>query len=398
MKVRVSVLYTTSIIALCLGMCVFLASCGRERSHVQNTSDSIDTIENYQPFHTNIYIENSGSMAGYCNVSDTAALETLIKDYYDRLKSCSMVDSVSLNLINTSILKSKDDEKTFLKSLKGKCTAPYTKINDMLRLMTENTNDSCVNIMISDYSFTSPDENPMMASSAIAVLFTKQLKLRKDMSVAIFKYMRNFKGNYYPGRIPCNKPLPIYAWVFGKDRNVQEFVNMPLSTHNCGEYFLQLSQSPDFVLSAQKLRMITKDKKGIWVSKWDSERRKDYYEFVVEMDLSNSLLAEGKILDATCYQITSNTSAKYEIVKIEPGKDKRYKYTIRTNRPSPGGVTIQYPIQTPVWVAKSNFDGNGLPSDSTTFRVKYLIDGVSKAFKDVSGNKSNYFEININLK
>ncbi len=42
--------------------------------------------------------------------------------------------------------------------------------------------------------------------------------------------------------------------------------------------------------------------------------------------------------------------------------------------------------------------GNGIPADSTTYGISYLINGVSKAFKDASENDNNYFTINIKLK
>lgn len=368
---------------------------GREDKQTE-TGDGSPTTE--MPISYNIYVENSGSMVGYCNFSNTNALETLIGDYYDRITSLSNdQDSITLNFVNTNIECGSSEKNAYLKSIKGKCKATYTKIDDMLTMMMKGVTDNDVNIMVSDFVFTTNEGNFSTAASQITQLFTKQLKARKDLSVAIFKYMRDFNGIYYPGGIPCNRPLPIYVWVFGKDTNVKKFADMPFNTQKCGEYFLQLSQSPEFVLNAINSRMITKDKKRIYVSKWNAVRHENYYEFVVEIDLSNSLLTKNEILNKTCYKITSNTSAIYNIVKIESSDGKKYKYTIRTKKPSPGIITIQYPIQTPVWVAESNFEGSGLPSDSTTLGIKYLIDGVSKAFNDVSKNKYNYFEININL-
>lgn len=373
-----------------------LGSCHGRKD--MTTSKKTESTADEMPLSYNIYVENSGSMAGFCNYSDTEALETLIGDYYDRINSLSSDgDSITLNFINTTIEIGESEKNEYLKSIKGKCIAKYTKIDDMLTKMMESVTDKDVNIMVSDYVFTTNEGNLSTAASQITSLFTKQLKEKQDLAVAIFKYMRDFHGEYYPGGIPCNKPLPIYVWVFGKDKNVQKFADMPFSTQNCGEYYLQLSQSPEFVLSANNSRMITEDKKGIIVSKWDAERHKDFYEFSAEIDLVNSLLSEKDILNKSCYNTTSNTSANYKIVRIEPTTDGKYKYTIRTDKPSPGILTIQYPMQTPAWVAQSNFEGSGIPSDSTTFGIKYLIDGVSKAFNDASGNKSNYFEININL-
>lgn len=43
-------------------------------------------------------------MAGYCNISKPNAIETLVRDYYDRLEESPTVNNISLNYINTSIV------------------------------------------------------------------------------------------------------------------------------------------------------------------------------------------------------------------------------------------------------------------------------------------------------
>lgn len=115
--------------------------------------------------------------------------------------------------------------------------------------------------------------------------------------------------------------------------------------------------------------------------------------------MKDVLLTDNEILSKSNYRIQTNNSSKYIIDKISKTDDDEYKFTIQTNgtNPSPGELTITYPIITPQWVAASNFTGTGIPADSTTYGVSYLIDGVNKAFKDVSKNKFNYFEIKVNL-
>lgn len=93
-----------------------MTGCERQPKNVMN-NNSIQ--EQTPPIAYNIYIENSGSMVGYCNFSDANALETLVGDYYDRLtESINDGDTVTLNFINTSIVPSKEEKINFYLLLK----------------------------------------------------------------------------------------------------------------------------------------------------------------------------------------------------------------------------------------------------------------------------------------
>lgn len=372
-----------------------LASCSSgSRINTSITDEDSDIV--IQPVSYNLYVESSGSMAGYCNISNAGSLETLIGDWYDRINEKSIDgDTITLNFINTNIDEFKSDKSNYLRSIKKKCTATYTKIDEMLTMMMEKVTDKEINIMVSDYVFTTNGGNFLTASSQITSLFAKQLKNKKNLAVAIFKYMVDFNGNYYPGGIRCQKPLPIYVWVFGKDTNINKIANLSFNSKNCGEYYLQLSQHPNYTIVSKNKRMI-KDN-SILVNRWDHVRNEDYYEFQVIIDLSNSLLKESEITSIDSYTLETQTASRYRIAAIESLGNDQYSYTIRTSRPSPGSVFLQYPTKTPNWVEFSNFEGSGIPNDSTTLGIKYLIDGVSKAFRDASGLNFNYFDININI-
>lgn len=378
------------------GLCS-VTSCIGGRGGKEETGKG-DSIIQKTPITYNIYVENSGSMVGYCDISNRSSLETLVNDYYQVLNSQDEVNAVALNFINTSIERGSDDIISFQKSIKGKCTATYTKIDDMLNMMMDSVTSDRINLLFSDYVFTTNNGNLQMASNAITSMFTKQLK-NKDLAVVIYKYMVDFNGKYYPGGIKCNKPLPLYVWAFGNRENLRDLTRMPFISSNCGVFFLQKSCDIDFKIEAVSARVTDKNKKTIYVSKWDKVRHEDYYEITLKANMKDVLLTDNEILSKSNYRIQTNNSSKYIIDKISKTDDDEYKFTIQTNgtNPSPGELTITYPIITPQWVAASNFTGTGIPADSTTYGVSYLIDGVNKAFKDVSKNKFNYFEIKVNL-
>ena len=392
--------HTRSEIAGILVVCCFailISACdGGGRNENQQEPPSGDSLIQPSPISVNIYVENSGSMAGYCDVKNPSAIETLIRDYYDRLDESNEIDTVSLNYINTSIIDPGLQIKDFTKSIKGRCTAQYTKLDDMLEMMMDRVKDNCVNILISDYVFTSDDGNLVTAASGITSQFSRQLG-EKDLAVAIFKYMVDFKGKYYPGGIACNKPLPLYVWVFGNKENVRTISQLPFNTKNCGTYFMQKSYDACYKLESKDKRLIKGDE--IHVSKWKKNRHEDFYEFSFTTKLNNVLLSKYNIVDVSTYKIETTTTTKYIIHEIKGLGEDAYKFTIRTidSKPAPGCLTVSYPIVTPEWVAASNFEGNGVPADSTTYGVSYLINGVSKAFENSSKNNNNYFTIKINL-
>ena len=368
--------------------------CGRKKQ--QNIPVNA-TVKSFNPISVNIYIENSGSMAGYCNMRDISAMETLIGDYYDRLISSTEIKNVTLNFINTSISRINLNKKDFLSSIKSKCTAQYTKLDEMLEMMMDSVSNDCVNILISDYVFTTNLGNLAIAASDITSQFHKQL-INKDFAIAIYKYMVNFNGRYYPGGLKCNKPLPLYVWAFGSKENIRKITRLPLDSKNCGTYFLHKPCNVPYKLNGKSSRMIKNNE--ILVSKWEKDVREDFFEFEFETTLDNLLLKEEDLQNISNYIISSNTSTQYIIKSIDRIGEDNYKFTIRTNgsKPSPGELKIFYPIIIPEWVVKSNYMGNGIPADSTTYGISYLINGVSKAFKDASENDNNYFTINIKLK
>jgi hypothetical protein len=330
-------------------------------------------------------------MKGY--FTGNSLIKDVIKDYYDRIdESKSKGDSITLNYINTQIENSSDGIKEYLLNCQSKCTASYTKIDDILSLAMEDINDSTVNIVISDYSFTSPNGSLAMAQSGITGLFTKKLKTDSSLSVAIIKYMSDFNGKFFPGGIAIKKPMPFYLWIFGNEKQVKRIVNAPIKSDNCGMLILQISQEITPIIKTKKARMV--DNNSIIVKEWDKDRNRDVtaYSTTIELNLSKVILTKEDICNTCNYSVTPG----YRIVSIEEREDSIYAYHVSTNKPAPGVVSIEYTRQDlPEWVEKSNFTGTGIPKDSTTLGVKYLIGGVYDAYHNIS---NILFETKITLK
>ena len=109
--------------------------------------------------------------------------------------------------------------------------------------------------------------------------------------------------------------------------------------------------------------------------------------------MSNIILSNEELLNSGNYSLSEG----YEIIDISNNTESIYDYFISTSKPSPGNISLSYGIpELPEWVVKSNYEGSGIPSDSTTLGVKYLIEGVYDAYNNKRDN--NYFTIDINLK
>ena len=110
--------------------------------------------------------------------------------------------------------------------------------------------------------------------------------------------------------------------------------------------------------------------------------------------MSNLVLSNEELLDKDNYSLNS----EYEIVDITNKSESIYVFRISTSKPTPGkNIRLSYGMsELPEWVLKSNYEGNGIPSDSTTLGVKYLIEGVYDAYNNRKNN--SYFTIEIVLK
>ena len=371
---------------------IFISSCGERR----NVADSV-IIEKYpEPSYqtVNIYVESSGSMVGYFN--GNSQMKEILKQYYDRIsEDTGISDTVTLNFINQNIEEYSNDIISYLSDAAKKCTASYTKIDEILSKIMGGVNDSTTNILVSDYCFTSNNGSFQTAESGITKIFTENIAKNKNLSVAIFKYISDFKGKYYPGGLKCNQPRPFYVWIFGNKKQVRNMTSLNIKNDNCGMLSLQSQTDVPFLVKTNNARMF--DKNGdIIVKEWDKDRNpvrnNVSYSFKIEADMSNLVLSNEDLLNIDNYSI----SPGYEIVDISLQSGSIFDYIISTGKPSPGKVSLSYGIPAlPEWVEKSNFEGSGIPSDSTTLGVKYLIEGVYDAFNK-KGNK--YFAIDINLK
>jgi hypothetical protein len=364
---------------------------GGRNSGNEQTQDVNDSIQQSAPAITyNFYIENSGSMKGYFS-SVNSNLNTIIYEYYDRIaENNESTDTITLNYINTGIKRLNLSKKEYVNSAKSNCTAQFTKLDDILAMAMDSLRDNHVNIVISDYSFTSNNSSLATAKSGITKLFATRIRNNSDLSVAIIKYNCDFNGNYYPGGIPCNHRLPIYVWAFGPSTQIKKVTQLDIKEPN-DIIVLQPWQELKPVYQGKNSRMFDKKDNSVIVSKWKADRHNRLYQLTFDVDMTSVAIDTSYILDKNNYHVTGD----YTIESIKANNSDVYTYTISTSHPSPSTISISLINKMPGWIADSNFDGSGVPNEGTTYGIQPLIEGVYDAYHNLN---DSYVTFNIKLK
>ena len=379
-----------------LSLVLSFSSCGPKHGNGNGENDStiisaiVETPTNTPtniPTNYHFMVENSGSVKGYFNGNSKA--KAILKNLYDRLdEQLNVDDTITLNYINTSITPFHASIEPFLQQTWSKCTASFTKLDDILSMAFSAANSESVTLLVSDYCFASNVGSLETAKSGITNLFTKGLKDNTGLSVAILKFNSDFNGKYYPGGLLCKQNLPFYVWVFGNAAKVKKVIELPNIINN-GILVLQPTETITPEIQFSNARMKGKSAGFVKVSMWKKDRHNDTYSLTYKFPLSNIIMDKDAILNRNAYKLPLG----YIISNIEVEKDT-CTMTIATKRPSPGKLCIEYQSKLPNWVEESNFEGTGVPPEGKTLGVKSLIEGVYNAYIN---KDNNIFTINITL-
>lgn len=366
---------------------------GRNKDNIQSKeleeiSQEIDVSYTY-----NFYIENSGSVKGYFKGKSNDA-EVIIKEFYDRIdEKLKSDEKITLNYINNQIKPQKCSIDQWLNSIYINCNASFSDLDKVLEQILQLTDNKTVNFVISDYCFESKDGDLRKAQSGITKIFTKALDRNKDLSVSIYKYEASFSGNYFPGRINFVGNRPLYIWIFGPSNALRKISKLNTEQEKENEMFLQSSRTIIPQVQTNNKRMTNKDRTCLNVKHWQKDRyESDVYKVDLKVSTKNLMLPGSAIQNIENYTLIPNN---YYIDNIQYFSDDEYIYTIATEHPSPCTLKINYTLDIPEWVITSNYEGTSLPKDSTTYGIKYLIEGVSNAYKN---QNSNIFDIKLIIK
>jgi hypothetical protein len=402
---------------------LFLLACGggsdRKRG-APSPADSSVPVETVKPV-INVYIENSKSMDGYVN--GATEFKTSISLYLSDIKGKELTDTLNLLYINSEIINPKQDIIDFIQKLNPASFAASVKkkdgtrgisdISNVIKSVLDKTQQNVISILVTDGIFSL--EKSIDASQHQIYLTNQQIGIRDNMqkhlkkypgtAVIVYQLLSKFDGTYYDKvnkHIPFKGQRPFYIWIIGDAKHVDklrtkipaENINIEgggvqnvfsIVAGNQNVKYAVHNNSGEFDLSK------TDPKKEIWKLKKDSRSGK--VTFAVNVDFSELLLDDSYLTNPANYE--NSSGYQLEITRSRGNTNYTHFLNFISERVHKGQVAVKLKSTVPDWVSKANDDEGSTPVENKTYGIKYLIEGVFKAF---TSNNEYYAEIKIDIK
>ena len=394
----------------------------------------------------NIYIENSGSMNGFINQSSgfQTAIQrmiVLLKHHYDENK-------IHLHYINSTILPQENTEGKDIvdftnamlstNKFKNSGNTGNTDLNEIFKLILDNTDSSKLSILISDciYSVSGSGTTKTMLgeqkNKTLDAFLTRNRMLSPiALATTIVQLQSNFAGGYWDYRHPTgqasqqlNCTRPYYMCIITTDENLNDF-NTKFSYDEMQGFKNNYNLSAIDVSDISYTVLTASYKKGQFRPIDNSyplhsitnvkRNNGNIFEIAIAVDLSKvSMNSDEKMLISN-YEITNG----YEIFEIIPFEVKNLNPTdqLRINKAkdnpthilkikSTGTVLTNFDVklkrEIAAWVYESSStDDTNIGGDTVeqckTFGLNYLVEGVDEAYKETATDKKHYFNLSITI-
>lgn len=350
-----------------------------------------------------VYVENSGSMDGY--MQQKSEFKDAVKSYVSALDL--LVDTTELYYINTIVSPFKSSISNLENSLNPQCFAQCggnrtnSDIADMISKVVARTTPNSVSLFISDCILDVPQGDAVnyfgVKQTNVTRTFVKALKKNPNLGVEVIRLLSSYHGMYYysKGGEPIEGKRPYYIWVVGDKKLIGQLNKMvALSTiqHGYDEY---VAYSTTTIVPFSVATPLNKHKiKG----KLNSNGQFDF-DFMV--DMSETLQEESVLMSINNYVSKSSKDVSVSrVVKVSQGGDYTHVLTVAVSpntNPCRESILFTPPV-VPSWIEKKNDDsGRDIHKnmDKTT-GIKYLIMGLSDAYKDVQNLATIDFRIKNN--
>lgn len=388
---------------------LFLFGCGGEEPQRQTCGPNKRTNPNVA---YNIYIENSGSMAGYLgNASEfKKMLINFITDIPAQLKK-----DPQLYFVNEHVCSLPSKEIPLAKYimmlnpgvLKSVCSSSGTSL--LPQVIDSCTRDmkGKVNILVSDCIYSDKNGSTTALAEATMKLFmSKKLEKEGNISTIVLKFNSSFSGLYYNeykgGKGIKVKDInrPYYLLIFGEKDNLTAMLQ-GIDFKSYPGYEASYCLSATAAKDAAYATITYKYRKGEFTSAKPpclmriskAAGVKGVFQFSFDADLSRLGYFEEYLLNKQSYTLNDN----FSIVDIKKG-DSMYNFILKTEKlipPHSLKLFMKYDI--PTWIMKTGNEDDSHPTDSLqqhqTFGFKELMSGISQAYK--ASNADHAFRIPI---
>jgi len=189
------------IIALSFVACTSEGGRKHDNPNTQNTDKQHSHFESKQnKLAVNVYIENSGSMAGYVN--GYTDFKDAVGNYLTDIQISGISNSLNLFFINKRADRINTDINTYLTRLTTSCNASTSDIAKIFKLVLTNTTGNQISIFVTDGIFS-----PEKRKNAVDYLKEQQKDIKEDMAnylktypnttVTVYHLSSRFNGIYY---------------------------------------------------------------------------------------------------------------------------------------------------------------------------------------------------------
>lgn len=402
---------------------------------IKATEDSENSREDLSPSSNaySVFIENSASIDGY--VKGISSFKNTIYQFLSDIKSPlrNITDELNLYYVNSKAIPFTDNTKEFIEQLDPRTfrkrggDRSQTDVSNILDTILMRSNRSAVNILITDGVFSpgtkiEPTEYLVNQSIGIKNVFEKQLTRNRDLTTVVIKMNSTFDGIYYDytnkkhNLSTANRPY--YIWMMGRSSAMENLLTKidikELNGMESVHYFSSKNHRPTYrVLFKKRIGELQRDREDplhtIQGAKKESRGEgAGFFQFALAVDLSAFGLDESYLSNSNNYRL-SNTDYQIFVEAIPEAEQRQDKtlegathyFILKTEDIKNEALEIELMRTLPAWVENSTSMDDRSPTGDEfrkTFGLKYMVNGVAKAYEAANGGNAPFFNLKVNVK
>lgn len=393
-----------------------------------------------EPLKVNFYLERSGSMIAYDSPAGDGSFKAAIVQMLNNLPGNNADHKIYV--VNSSINAYPKGFDQFVKdsnifeATKGIGDPSFTDFGAIFDKILNSTKDDELSILVTDMIYSTKDMtgvNPKKVFAEAQGMTNSVFKSEvKKKSMLIVKMMGSYNGLYYPYNSPSkgvayNGKRPYYIVIVGNNENIAR-----LTQDENYEAFAQLSRLRGYenmylfetddvyepyyslLLSHPQIRGRFQPERGqgTQVTKLEGlkpDRNSGDIRLVLAVDLSKMLIADEYLTDASNYVVDADDAVTIKEIRpinksdVTPAERKyaqsaTHLFVLSVKEPKhEQKVRIKLLNRMPRWIASSSNDNDARVDATTTFGLKYLLQGIYDSYRRNSDGKPYYFEMDLNF-
>lgn len=393
-----------------------------------------------EPLKVNFYLERSGSMIAYDSPAGDGSFKAAIVQMLNNLPGNNAdhkiyVVNSSINAYPKGVDQFVKDSNIF-EATKGIGDPSFTDFGAIFDKILNSTKDDELSILVTDMIYSTKDMtgvNPKKVFAEAQGMTNSVFKSEvKKKSMLIVKMMGSYNGLYYPYNspskgVPYNGKRPYYIVIVGNNENIAR-----LTQDENYEAFAQLSRLRGYenmylfetddvyepyyslLLSHPQIRGRFQPERGqgTQVTKLEglkTDRNSGDIRLVLAVDLSKMLIADEYLTDVSNYVVDADDAVTIKEIRpinksdVTPAERKyaqsaTHLFVLSVKEPKHGQkVRIKLLNRMPRWIAASSNDNDARVDGTTTFGLKYLLQGIYDSYRRNSDGEPYYFEMDLNF-